>query len=58
MKVLSASAGWQWFSEAIRLFRQQPTQLMSLFFLYLLAMVVLSIPPYIGPYCLVANSRF
>lgn len=49
MKVLSASAGWQWFSEAIRLFRQQPTQLMSLFFLYLLAMVVLSIPPYIGP---------
>lgn len=49
MKVLSASAGWHWFSEAIRLFRQQPSQLISLFFLYILAMVVLSIPPYVGP---------
>ncbi len=46
---LPPAAGWQWIREAFALFKQQPFPLMSLFILFLFALLLLAMLPWIGP---------
>ena len=48
MNKLTVLSGWLWVKEGFDLFRKQPAELASLFFAYLILMIVVSIVPIIG----------
>jgi hypothetical protein len=45
---LPASAGWLWIKQAWELFRQQPLAIMSLFIIFVFALLLLAMLPFIG----------
>jgi hypothetical protein len=49
MEKLPAIAGWQWIKQGFALFRRQPTEMLTLFVLYIFLNGLLSLVPIVGP---------